>query len=33
MKIFNKDQVFMSDWLKLKPYTNPNLKIGNRKIN
>ena len=33
MKLFKKDQVFMSDWLKLKPYQNPNLKYDNFYLN
>jgi hypothetical protein len=33
MKLLKKDQVFMSDWLKLKPYSNPNLKYDNFYLN
>ena len=33
MKLFKKDQVFMSDWLKLKPYSNPNLKYDTFYLN
>jgi Protein of unknown function (DUF3843) len=33
MKLFKKDQVFMVDWLKLKPYQNPNLKYDNFYVN
>jgi hypothetical protein len=33
MKLFKKDQVFMSDWLKLKPYPNANFKYDNFYLN
>ena len=33
MKLFKKDQVFMVDWLKLKPYANPNLKYDSFYLN
>jgi hypothetical protein len=33
MKIFKQDKVFMSDWLKLKPYSNPNLQYDNFYLN
>jgi hypothetical protein len=33
MKLLKKDQVFMVDWLKLKPYQNPNLKYDTFYVN
>lgn len=33
MKLFKQDKVFMSDWLKLKPYSNPNLQYDNFYLN
>jgi hypothetical protein len=33
MKLFKKDQVYMIDWLKLKPYPNPNLKYDTFYVN
>ena len=33
MKLFKQDRVFMSHWLKLKPYSNPNLQYDNFYLN